>query len=327
MYISFLNSILRSVQKRHPGRLLYYPTKVSIETGNICNLRCPLCPTGDENADDAVKGFLSLPDFKIIFDKIKPFVKTVDLFNWGEPFLNREISGMIKYARESKPDLRMFIDSNFNIVSDEQLDSVVRNGLDVLKISCDGVSQEIYEKYRVGGNIRDVLDNIKRLLAKKEELGSDRPHVIWKYLVFKHNRHEVEKAREFADELGIGFEASGMRVDCGREIFEKIEESVDRDREWIPDDPEYNNYDVLEKTRDFCVKPWRTLTVNWNGDVVPCGAIYDCGTYSFGNLLRESFDEIWNGKRFLEARKIINGKAGGTDVVCSICKANGYQFF
>ena len=82
-------------------------------------------------------------------------------------------------------------------------------------------------------------------------------------------------------------------VDCGKEIFEKVEDSLERDKEWIPDKPEYNNYTDLDSGKDLCEKPWRTMTVNWNGDVVPCGAIYDCSRYRFGNLLGQPLQESW----------------------------------
>ena len=328
MYIAALNNVFKGLQKRHPGKLLYFPKKISIETGNICNLSCPLCPTSNGSQENVLKGMLTYDNFKIIFDKIKPFVKTIDLFSWGEPFLNRDLSDMIRYAKEKKPEVRIFIDSNLNIVTDDQIDEVVKYGLDVLKVSCDGATQEVYEKYRVGGDIDQVLDNMKKLVDKKRELSSDKPRIIWKYLVFKHNEAEVEKARSMAEVIGVDFEASGMRVDCGKEIFENVEDSIQRDKEWIPEGTEYDNYSDLTKGKDFCEKPWRTMTINWNGDVVPCGAIYDCEKYSYGNLLRESFGEVWNGEKFVEARKIIADKKGSnSDVICSICKYNGYQFF
>ena len=205
---------------------------------------------------------------------------------------------------------------------------MVGSGLDVLKVSCDGVSPEIYEQYRIGGKVEDVMSNIDKIIAKKKEMKTSKPKIIWKYLVFKHNREEVELAKNIAAEKGIEFEASGMRIDCGREIFEDIHESVKRDFAWIPDDQEYNNYLDLEKKRDFCGKPWTTLSINWDGEVAPCGAIYDAKKYSYGNLLEKSFKDVWNSDKYVKAREIILEKAtDGDNIVCLICKRNGYQFF
>ncbi|MFH1837590.1 MAG: radical SAM protein [Candidatus Omnitrophota bacterium] len=327
MHIGALNSLFRSIQKKKPGKLWYLPTKISIETGNICNLCCPLCPTNSNEHNEVKKGFMTIDSFKVIFDKIKPFVKTIDLFSWGEPFLNRDLGKMIEYARKEKPPVRIFIDSNFNLATDDQIDALVRYGADCLKISCDGVTQDTYQKYRIGGNLEAVMGNIEKVLKKKYELDKKTPKIVWKYLVFKHNEDEVEHARRKAREIGIEFEPSGMRVDCGREIFEKVEDSVNRDREWIPESDEYNQYKDLDSGKKTCEKPWKTATINWNGDVVACGAIYDCERYSFGNLLKQSFKEIWNGEKYVAARKIIAGGKSDKTIICHTCKENGYQHF
>ena len=265
---------------------------------------------------------------KIIFDKIKPFIKTIDLFSWGEPFLNKDIGSIIHYAKAEKPRVRIVIDSNFNIVSDKQMYEIVQNKLDVLKISCDGATQKTYEKYRRGGNLNNVLRNLEKLLAKKKELNANNPKIVLKYIVFKHNQQEVERAKNIAIEKGIDFEVSGMRIDCGKEIFEDVESSVERDKEWIPDISEYNNYQDLKVRKKFCEKPWKTMAINFNGDVVPCGAIYNCGKYKFGNLLKQDFNDVWNGENYVLAREIICGKNDdGRDLICYICKQNGYQLF
>src|SRR3989304_9882522 len=48
--------------------LPYYPSKISIESGNLCNLRCPLCPTGQQDKS-AKKGFISFNVFKKVVDE------------------------------------------------------------------------------------------------------------------------------------------------------------------------------------------------------------------------------------------------------------------
>ena len=70
-------------------RLPYLPFVLNVEPGNICNLKCPLCPTGRGDYSLA-KGFLTLKKFKNIFDQFKGKLKTVNLYSWGEPLLNPE---------------------------------------------------------------------------------------------------------------------------------------------------------------------------------------------------------------------------------------------
>ena len=74
-----------------------YPPRISIETGNICNLRCPLCPTGQRNPG-VMRGFMALDDFKKVVDEIGSYLILLRLYNWGEPLLNKDLLSMIHYA-------------------------------------------------------------------------------------------------------------------------------------------------------------------------------------------------------------------------------------
>jgi len=61
-------------------RLYYCPAKITIESGNICNLRCPLCPTGQKDVS-AGKGLLSFTDFKRIIDEIGKDLLLISVYN------------------------------------------------------------------------------------------------------------------------------------------------------------------------------------------------------------------------------------------------------
>ncbi|WP_282158721.1 hypothetical protein [Shimia thalassica] len=37
------------------------------------------------------RGYLSREDFHIILEKIRPHAQMVQLFNWGEPFMNKDV--------------------------------------------------------------------------------------------------------------------------------------------------------------------------------------------------------------------------------------------
>ena len=71
-------------------RLCYLPTRISIETGNICNLKCPLCPTGRKDPGPS-RGFMAFEDYKKIIDELSRDLILVRLYNWGEPLLNKNL--------------------------------------------------------------------------------------------------------------------------------------------------------------------------------------------------------------------------------------------
>ena len=307
--------------------LHYFPTKVTIETGNICNLRCPLCPTGTDETKVS-KGFLTFENFKKIIGQIGLTAETLDFFDWGEPFLNKDLLKMIRFSKEQFPHLKIIVSSNLNIpqFSPEGAEEVVRSGLDRLVMSIDGVTQAVYEKYRVGGNVEETFKAIRWLVAAKKKLGAENPSLLWNYLVFRHNEHEVEKARAMAKKFGVEFSAGGMRTDCGEEIFLPMDERLKKDASWIPENPRYSQYTVehLSSRKRDCTRPWTTVAINWDGYVVPCGSVYDAKKYNYGNMFKESFAKVWNSKPYRLARQALANKTKGTGTICETCKNNGF---
>jgi len=131
--------------------LYYYPAKITIESGNICNLRCPLCPTGQKDTS-ARKGLLSFPDFKRIIDEIGKNLLMIRLYNWGEPLLNKELIKMVEYADQNK--IAVKISTNLSLpVDDAQAESIIKANLQKIYISCDGASSSTYPTYHVDGDL------------------------------------------------------------------------------------------------------------------------------------------------------------------------------
>src|SRR3989344_4099762 len=75
-----------------------YPYTIMIEPTNICNLKCPLCPTGVGELHRA-SGLMDLDNFKKFIDEVSGHVLHLRMWNWGEPFLNRNIGEMVSYAK------------------------------------------------------------------------------------------------------------------------------------------------------------------------------------------------------------------------------------
>src|SRR5512135_3607653 len=103
---AFIRQRLRALLQKLSARSRYYcflatgrypyPAAVCIDPVNICQLKCPLCPTGADRLNYE-REMMPLATFKIVICNL-PFIKKIDLFNWGEPFLNPDILEMVRYA-------------------------------------------------------------------------------------------------------------------------------------------------------------------------------------------------------------------------------------
>tara|TARA_Y100000294_G_C8454046_1_gene295842 strand:- start:122 stop:778 length:657 start_codon:yes stop_codon:yes gene_type:complete len=214
-----------------------------------------------------------------------------------------------------------------NNLTDIQVEGLVTSGLDKLIISIDGATQEVYKKYRVGGDIEKVFSNLRKLVAAKERTRSE-IRIIWNYIVMKQNEKDMELAKKISKEIGVELCFSPMRTNLKEDILNSTEDNIQKDAQWIPESSEFNPYDMRKKKRKnpitLCKRPWMETFINWNGDVFPCGCVVTEKKYAMGNVFEEDFDAVWNGKKYIAARKELLGQDNDLETICHICKRNGY---
>jgi radical SAM protein with 4Fe4S-binding SPASM domain len=271
---------------------------------------------------------MSFADFKKIIDETGDYLYEVALYNWGEPFLNKEIYRMIELLKAKK--IRVTANSNLNVkFTEEEVDNMVKSGLDVLIVSMDGITQKTYAKYRVNGNLELVKKNAKMISDAKKRLGSKKPELIWQFLVNKFNEHEVPHLEGVKRELGFDALWLGrLRCDMDKEIFMSQEERYDNVKDFLPSD-RYSRYDQQKKVEksnvNFCYFLWTTSAINSDGSVSPCCALYN-QDYDFGNVFEsgQNFRKIWNNENYVESRKIVLGEPTGKKTVCRVCAMHGF---
>jgi sulfatase maturation enzyme AslB (radical SAM superfamily) len=112
-----------------------YPLWLTIDPTNICSLKCPFCPTGFGNITRQ-KGVMSMDRFTAIIDLLGPYLLHVDMQNWGEPMLNKDICRMISYVKGYGVHVTM--SSNCQHFDGNTADDLVASKLDRLILSIDG---------------------------------------------------------------------------------------------------------------------------------------------------------------------------------------------
>lgn len=176
------------------------PYWLTIDPTNFCQLQCPFCPTG-ANRGVRDKASMTLQHFERFMERVGPTAIHVDFMNWGESLLNKNLPEMIACAKRHGAEVKL--DANFNDVSPETIERVILSKLDVLSLSIDGLEQDTYARYRKGGDLAKVLANLGALVRKRAELRSAGPRIVWQFLVFRHNEHEVPRVEAFAKERGV----------------------------------------------------------------------------------------------------------------------------
>lgn len=292
-YKAFNYFLMRTQQRLRRTRLFGKPFCLFLDPILACQLHCPFCGLGERT-----KAHIDFDGFEEIMHQLGRACIKLNLYNWGEPTLNKDLPRMIAHATD-KYNIKVKISSNFNLENDEYWREIVRAGLRELVVSLDGASEETYKIYRVGGSFDRVIHNIKVVQDEKKRLKTKFPLVYWQFLVFKHNEHEIEKAREMAKELLM----DGFHL-----VSPTMRES--EKAEWSSTLPEYSKQ-VCNQLDDtdcpMCDWPWTSMTINANGSVSAC-----CGVQNekddFGQLLSQGkvrFKAVWNGPDYVRARKAI----------------------
>jgi len=298
------------------GGAIATPTSIRLEACSLCQLQCPLCPgTRDETGTAIGRGYLPFETFKVFIDS-NPHIRWVELASSGEVFLNPDLPKILEYAFVRKIATTINEGANLNHAADEALEALVKYETEVVRCAIDGVTQETYAMYRVGGNLNNVLANIQKINAYKEKYQTPKPHLVLQFIVFDHNEHEMEKAAVLARmlKMKIVFRHNWL-PDCmpvkDRNRVRRLVGSVDRN-------------DYLEKTgRDFvrgvCYALWKSPQVNWDGKLLGCSN--NRWVVFSENVFEGDLASHFNSEKIRYARQMLMGKKPPRDdMPCLNCQ-------
>jgi MoaA/NifB/PqqE/SkfB family radical SAM enzyme len=275
---------------------------ISIDASTICQLKCPECSTTKGVIKNGIigTGYLSFLNFKKFLIKNKQ-IKNVELSNWGEIFLNPELLEIIKYAFENRVKLTAGNGVNFNNVSDELIEALVKYKFGYINFSIDGASQETYVKYRVNGNYDNVINNIKRLNYYKSKYKSELPKLSWQFILFGHNEHEILKVKSLCKELNMVFNPKlNFSEYSPINNVEKVKKETGLNAVTRID---YKNKNKKHYKRPCC-QLWFSPQISWDGKMLGC-----CVNKwkSFGNVFELGLFTVLNSQLYQKTLSILKG--------------------
>jgi wyosine [tRNA(Phe)-imidazoG37] synthetase (radical SAM superfamily) len=292
-----LNASLALAEMRlGKARVRSHPFVLRIEPTNTCNLRCPLCLCGN-GRDTRKKGFISIEDFRAIFEHAGRSAIITRLDGLGESTLHPQIFDLIRIAKSNRTSVVMHTNFNTPVCADPE--PFLDCGLDRLVVSVDGMSQATHSQYRVGGDVEVVIERLRRLVAARRQRGQKRPIIEMQTVDFAFNREEQPRLRQLSREIG-----------ADRYQITEVERSIKAER-----------YDTRHPRR--CAWLWTVLTVAWNLDYRSCTNAWSL-PWPRHNLRDLPPAEYWNDPVMQEARRFNIDKsssaiAGDTGCRCNRC--------
>lgn len=315
---------------------LIYPIYVDISPSGMCNHRCLFCCMD-------YMGYKHIFLDKNIYEKRiiemnKLGVKSVLFAGQGEPLLNKDINEMINSTKHAGIDIALTTNGVF-------LDRIINksfSSLSWIKISCAAGSKETLAKVH-RANINDfdkIFDNLEYAIKVKKE-NNYKTIIGMQFILLPENVHEVEILAEKVKNIGLNyliikpyakstFALKNIYKDVNYSKYLYLSETLKK----FNDENFYvafrmesmNNWDEKYRGYDKCYSLPFATNIDASGGVYGCCAYLGQKNLYYGNIYKNTFEEIWNSKEREDALKWSQTKLNISEcqINCRMDKVNKY---
>jgi pyruvate-formate lyase-activating enzyme len=233
------------------------PFLINFELWNECNANCVFCRSArgeiyDQNpkgpGQPIPKGQLPFETYEGIIREVHDRLLMAVLYINGEPLLRKDLARAIRLATDLKT--ATMIATNGQLLTENKSREILEAGIDFVKIAISGFTQEVFRAQVRHGLIEKIKENIRAFVRLNRE-GRHGAVILIDFMIYEYNRHQLPDVRAFCDELGIMLNVRPGNI-TGMEDREPPK--------WKPELPLPIPCDWL----------WKILSVNWNGDLLPC---------------------------------------------------------
>lgn len=287
-------------------RFAHRPVFVSVEPASVCQLRCPECPVGSGKTHAETQGkakeagqdtrWMSDAVWQRTLEEISPFAHTVQFYFQGEPLLHPRLPQMIAEAHAE--GLYTIVSTNAQTMTENLAEALVKAGLSRIIVSMDGLSQESYGAYRIGGEVERCKQAIRWLHDAKQRLHGTTT-IELQCLRLKTNEHEWAALRRLYRQLG----ADRLTLKTAQ-LYDYAQ-----GHPLMPSDERYSRYVKgpdgryhRKPLRKGCLRVWSGCVVTTTGDVLPC--CYDKShAHAYGNIMNAHIGELFAGEKAMAFRR------------------------
>jgi len=261
---------------------LAFPLHLDIETTNICNLLCPMCPRTSLYLDAGKEMLqeMTREEYSDIIDQgLKHGLKSIKLNYLGEPMAHKDLVWQVRYAKEQGV-VDVMMNSNATLLTKILGKALLEAGLDKLFVSFDAISPRDYEIQRKGTTIGKVIDNVFNFVNLRNE---HRPSCQIRLSMVMYDTEYWHRQFE-----GLKIMWDGMVDAIGYGFY------TERDPSKMDEYPEVEGF--------HCSQPFQRMFIKINGNVTVC-CVDDKDEILMGNWRETPLQDIWQGEKYKAFRK------------------------
>lgn len=284
-----------------------FPKMVVVSVTYICNAKCPHCPYTENNSDlrKSYKDALYIPPelFRKIADECGKFHSYIRITGGGEPLLHKDMVPLIEYAKSVGS--RVWLNTNGSLFTGKAADRLLACGIDFIEFSVDAADEETYKKVRPGIDFNKLVSNIKYVIEKRNS-SKYSARIAVSVINQKIIKDKIDGITKFWLKLGVD------------EVIKRKFLTWGSTTEINPDNSADPSPYLIKEKGIPCPYPFHRLNIDTRGKVEVCG--FDiAGRTNFGNVNKQSIQEIWKGPDFDYWRKMHLEGRGGELPLCREC--------
>lgn len=298
------------------------PMCLSIEPTNICNFKCVMCFQGTEKYMNIGAPFqnMTMECFNKIIEDLKNWtentykIKIVKLYSTGEPLVNREICEMVKKIKEANVCEKIEITTNGSLLTSDMAEKIVDYGLDYLRISVYSVKDENNKRITKSEvSPLEIWNNVKYIREYRDSKGKKLPYISAK-MIDTYSEENIIFQNMYKDVADEAYIDKAMNLSTGESTTEKL--YGEREAEAIKD---INESRIFKNKIKACRYPFTHMTIRSDGSVVVCCSDWLLDT-KYGDVNKNSLQEIWESKELYEFRKMTLLTKGKGCKACKNCE-------
>jgi radical SAM protein with 4Fe4S-binding SPASM domain len=290
-----------------------FPAVIQLQTINACNAACTMCPYPLFKGRFA-KGRMDDFLFNKIVDEIAQH-REVDTFIpmlQNEPFLDKRILDRVKAFKE-KTGGRVAVElvTNGAFLTEETVERIRDSNLDILDISLDALSREVYEKIRIGLDYDQVLAGVNRAID------AALPHtaVFVRLVRVRENFHQVKAFARAWKKKGVPTFIYSANSRAG--ALPNFDAELRVPEAQVPWSQRLGRR-LFRGYLHHCPVPFAGAAIVNSGDVLLC--TQDWARHEvLGNVREQSLAEVWNGPRMREIRSLMVQRRYSEVPSCADC--------
>lgn len=281
------------------------PYKADLALTYACNNDCAHCYNEPGRREMAA---METERWREVLDQLWRIGVPYVIFTGGEATLHEDLPALVGYAEDR--GMICGLNTNGRRLSDPAVvERLMDAGLDHVQITLASHAADLHNRTTGAGSYEETVAGVRACLDSGL-------HTITNTTLLQENVHEAVQMVEFLHGLGLTtFAMNGMiHAGCGAGNpsalgVEQLREALGRVRERAAElEMRFIWYTVTRHCElsplemgvglRFCNAAEFSMCIEPNGDVLPCQSWYE----PCGNILRDSWDSIWEGDLFARIR-------------------------